>query len=289
MSPLDTHLHDTLAQHAADVEAPADLLRRVERRAQTMHRRRVALATTGTAAVTALAIVGGLTLTGDQTHDAVKVPIANPGGTPSAALPTLPPSPTPTATPGSSSGQTPVTSWPMAGSIATGWVTWGAVVRSLRTQVPADFLPLGDPRAIGATDTDGGEVVVFTVPAAGDRLVAAAVLQSAPGTAVGAHDIASDGNVPWVGVIVPVQTTSGTVDNGIVVGPPTTGQILFKLPGESKFRPVEGTDPRIAAVTLPHVEPGQPVAQVRVLSGDGIDDSSAYSGPIQQGVTFPDV
>jgi hypothetical protein len=155
--------------------------------------------------------------------------------------------------------------------------------------MPSDFAPLGAPKAIASGDTDGGAVTVFVVKA-GDHLVAGAVLRSAPDEAVAVHDIATDGDVPFVGVVVHVSTTGGHVDDGIVVAGPATGQIEFKLPDEPSFHAVEGSsEPRWVTVTLGHVQPGQPVAQVRVLGGDGNTDEPLYSGPIQAALTLPDL
>jgi hypothetical protein len=178
--------------------------------------------------------------------------------------------------------------WPRVGNEPS-WVRWDAVIRSLPPQIPAGFAPLGDPQVVGSGDTDGGPVAVFVVPAGG-HLVAGAVLKSDPGTAVAVHDIATDGDVPYVGVVVHVAAAGGAVDDGVVVGAPTTGQILFKLPGQAEFHPTESAgDPRWATVTLGQVTAGQPVAQVQVLDGDGNTDRPSYTGPIQAGVTFPDL
>jgi hypothetical protein len=280
MSPLDNELRQTLAQHATDVDGTTDLLTRVEGRARSMRRRRLSVAGAGGVVAIAVVVTVGFTITGGSSADRVSVPL----DTPSPSTPTNHSSPSPTPLPGSSG----VLAWPLVGE-PPDWVRWDAVVHSLAPQLPTGFGPIGQPLTIGEGDTDGGPVVVFVVPV-GDHLVAGAVLRTAPGAAVAVHDIASDGDVPYVGVVVHVQSSAGSVDDGVVVAAPTTGQILFKLPGESGFRPVEGgADPRWAAVTLGHVSGGQPVAQVRVLDGDGNTDLSTYTGPIEVGLTFPDV
>jgi hypothetical protein len=280
MSPLDNELRQTLAQHAADVDSTNDLLTGVESRARSMRRRRLSAAGVSGVAVIAAVVTVGVTVIGGNGADRVHVRI---GTTPSSSASNQP-SPSPTALPGSAGAM----GWPLVGADPT-WVQWDAVVRSLAPQLPTGFGPIGVPHAIGAGDTDGGLVAVFVVPA-GDHLVAGAVLRTAPGAAVAVHDVAPDGDVPYVGVVVRVQGGGGSVDDGVVVGAPTTGQILFKLPGESAFRPVDGgADPRWATVTLGHVSAGQPVAQVRVLDGDGKTDSSTFTGPIGSGLTFPDV
>lgn len=289
MSPLDNELRRTLTQHASDIDPTPELWANVERQARALHRRRVAIGGVTGAAVVAAVVVVGVGVSGGNQADKL-VPV-NPGPSNSASS-----SPSPVASPAPSNanppllpnGHVPVDAWPRVGANAT-WVQWDLVLQSMPDQMPSDFAPLGQPRVIGSGDSDGGPVAVFVVKA-GDHLVAGAVLRSAPDEAVAVHDIASDGDVPYVGVVVRVRASGGPVDDGIVVGAPTTGQIEFKLPGEPTFHVVEnGTDPRWATVTLGHVQPGQPVAQVRVLDGDGNIDSPSSSGPIQQGLTFPDV
>jgi hypothetical protein len=282
MSPLDNELRRTLTQHASDVDATSDLWVQVEHRARVLHRRRVALAGVSGAGVVAAVVVVGLTVAGGSQADRVIVPL-NPGPSDSAMV-----SPSPTVSPTALGGRVPVTEWPRVGANAT-WVHWDAVLQSMPAQMPSAFTPLREPTIIGSGDTDGGPVAVFVVKAGG-HLVAGAVLRSAPDEAVAVHDIATDGDVSYVGVVVPLDGGGGSVDDGVVVGAPTTGQILFKLPGDSDFHTVEGgADPRWAAVTLGHVQAGQPTAQVQVLDGNGDIDNSAYTGPIQVGVTFPDV
>ena len=281
MSPIDNELRRTLTQHASEVDAGSDLWVQVEHRARVIHRRRMAFGGMTGAAVVAAVVVVGVNMTGGS--DAVKIQPLDPGPSNSAASS---PSPVPTATLGRV--PVPVTEWPQVGTDPT-WVKWDAVLQSLPAQMPADFTPLSQPTAIASGDTDGGPAAVFVVKA-GDHLVAGAVLKSAAGEAVAVHDIATDGNVPYVGVVVHVSAPGGAVDDGLVVGAPTTGQIEFKLPGETSFHAVDGgTDPRWAAVTLGRVRPGDPVAQVRVLDGDGNMDRPAGTGPIQAGLTFPDV
>ena len=282
MSPLDNELRRTLTQHASDVDATSDLWAGVEHRARVIHRRRVAFGGVTGAAVVAAVVVVGVNVTGGS--NAAKLVPIEPGPSNSAA-----PSPSPVVTATSSPlARMPVTEWPRVGADAT-WVNWDAVLASMPAQMPSGFEPLGEPAVIGSGDTDGGAVAVFVVKAGG-HLVAGAVLRSKPDEAIAVHDIATDGDVPYVGVVVRVSASGGAVDDGIVVGAPTTGQIEFKLPGESSFHAVEGgADPRWAAVTLGQVRPGEPVAQVRVLDGDGNLDKSRYTGPIQQGITFPDV
>lgn len=290
MSPLDNELRRTLTQHASDVDAGSDLWTQVEHRARVLHRRRLALGSvTGAAVVAAVVVVVGVSVTGGTNADKL-VPV-NPGPSNSASA-----SPSPAVSPKLSNaippllpnGHVPVFAWPRVGAHPR-WLHWDAVLQSMKPQMPADFAPLVAPYVIGSGDTDGGAVAVFVVRA-GDHLVAGAVLESAPGEAVAVHDIAADGDVPFVGVVVHVEAAGGAVDDGIVVGAPTIGQIEFKLPGETDFHAVEGgADPRWATVTLGHVQPGEPVAQVRVLDGDGNLDRPLGSGPIQQGLTFPDV
>lgn len=281
MSPLDNELRRTLTQHAADVDGAADLWERVEHRARVMHRRRVAAAGAVSAAVVAAVVGVGINVAGGDRADRV-VPLTPP---PSA---TTQPSPSSTTAPGQPGGRVPVTRWPAVGQDPA-WVQWDAVLASMPAQMPSDFAPLGVPHVIGSGDTDGGSVAVFVVPAGG-HLVAGAVLQSAPDVAVAVHDLPTDGDVPYVGVVVRVTTSGGAVDDGVVVAAPTTEGIEFKLPGESAFHPVEsGTDPRWATVTLGQVTPGAPVAQVRVVNGAGNAGRTSNSGPIQAGLTFPDV
>jgi len=275
MSPLDTELRHTLAERAADVDGGTDLWVRVEQRARVLHRRRVAAGGAAGAVVVAAVVVVGVGVAGGNQADRV-VP-SHPGPLPSTTT-----AQTPTA------GRDSVAAWPAVGADPT-WVKWDAVVQSMPAQMPSGFAPLGTPHVIGSGDADGGPVAVFVIPV-GDHLVAGAVLRSAPDVAVAVHDIPTDGDVPYVGVVVHVQASGGQVDDGVVVGAPTTGQIEFRLPGESAFHPVEGgADPRWAAVTLGHVTPGEPVAQVRVLDGDGNMDRGSNTGPIQVGLTFPDV
>lgn len=288
MSPLDNELRRTLTQHASDVDATSDLWTSVEHRARVIHRRRVAVGGVSGAVVVAAVVVVGVNVTGGS-NAAKLVPLDT--GPSSSASPSPSPSvsPSPVASPTIGPVAVPVSQWPPAGETPT-WVNWDGVLQSLPAQMPTDFTPLGEPTAIGSGDTDGGPVAVFVVKA-GDHLVAGAVLKSAPGEAVAVHDIATDGDVPYVGVVVHVRAPGGGVDDGVVVGGPTTGQIEFKLPGESSFHAVEGggADPRWATVTLGQVQPGEPVAQVRVLDGDGNLDQPRYAGPIQAGLTFPDV
>lgn len=281
MSPLDNELRHTLSEHATDVDDSPDLWVRVEHRAQVMHRRRLAAGgVVGTAVLAAIVVVGVNITSGNQADRLVP---ATP--TPSSSMQ---PSPSATPVPTLPGGHVPVTAWPTVGS-DPGWVQWNAVVRSLPAQMPQGFAPLGGPVVIGSGDTDGGPVAVFVIPA-GHHLVAGAVLRSAPDVAVGVHDIPTDGDVPYVGVVVQVSAPGGTVDDGVVVGAPTTGQIEFKLPDEPDFHSVDsGSDPRWATVTLGRVQPGQPVAQVRVLDGDGNLESPSAVGPIQAALTFPDV
>ena len=279
MSPLDDELRRTLTMHASDVEDSADFLTKVEHRARTIHRRRLAAGGFGGAAVVVAAVFVSLAVADNGGGNHALVPVTPPSGGPSASA-----SPTgATAVQGADS----VMHWPRVGAQPT-WVRWDAVLGSLPRQMPADFAPIGAPSVVGTVDTDGGAVTVFVVPT-GDHLVAAAVLRSDPQVAVAVHDIARDGAVPLVGVVVRVPTPSGPVDDGVVFAAPTTGQILFKLPGQAQFEPVEGDDPRSAAVTLGHVTPGDAVAQVEVFDGNGDLDHPAYRGPIQVGFTFPDV
>lgn len=279
MSPLDNELRQTLTRHASDVDATSDLWTSVEHRARVIHRRRVAFGGVTGAAVVAAVVVVGVNVTGASNAD--KLVSVTPG--PSNSV-----SPSAVASPTLGGIAVPVTEWPRVGGDAT-WVNWDAVIASMPAQMPSGFTPLGQPTVIGSGDTDGGAVAVFVIQAGG-HLVAGAVLRSKPDEAVAVHDIADDGDVPCVGVVVHVSAPGGAVDDGVVVGAPTTGQIEFKLPGEPSFHAVEGgTDPRWAAVTLGPVQAGEPVAQVRVLDGDGNVDKPRYTGPIQAGVTFPDV
>jgi len=283
MSPLDNELRRTLTQHASDVDAMPDLWTSVEHRARGIHRRRVAFGGVSGAVVVAAVVVVGVNVGGGS--NAAKLVPLDPEPS-NSAQPSV--SPSPVASPTLGGVAVSVTEWPRVGSDPT-WVNWHAVLASMPAQMPSDFTPLGEPAVIGSGDTDGGQVAVFVVKA-GDHLVAGAVLKSTPDEAVAVHDIATDGDVPYVGVVVRVSAPGGPVDDGIVVGAPTTGQIEFKLPGESNFHAVEsGPDPRWATVTLGKVQPGEPVAQVRVLDGDGNLDSPRYTGPIQQGLTIPDV
>lgn len=281
MSPLDNELRRTLTQHATDVDPISDLWAGVEQRARMVHRRRIAIGgATGAAVVAVVAVVAVGASGGNQADKLVPL---NPGPSASASV-----SPSPVASPTLAGARAPVTGWPRVGADPT-WVNWDAVLQSMPAQMPSDFAPLGSPHVVGSGDTDGGAVAVFVV-SAGNHLVAGAVLKSAPGEAVAVHDIAPDGDVPYIGVVVHVPASGGTVDDGVVVAAPSTGQIEFKLPDETSFHAVEsGADPRWATVTLGRVQPGQPVAQVRVLDGDGNIDQPLYVGPIQQGLTFPDV
>ncbi|MDQ1695235.1 MAG: hypothetical protein QOJ03_588, partial [Frankiaceae bacterium] len=272
MSPIDDELRTTLRTRALDIVDGTDPLTGVERRARVIQRRRIAVGTTGGLTFVAVAVVGGLALTGASTDRLQAPPLAqhtaDPSSSPSPSTSTSPvPSPTPTLLPASAGAL----GWRSAGSGTDDWVRWSAVRASVAEQVPADFLPIGTPHVVGTGDTDGGAVVVFVVPA-GAHLVAGAVRKDAAGEATAVHDIADDGDVPYVGVVVRVQSSSGPVDDGLVVGAPTTGQILFKLPGQPDFVPAEGADARWATVTLGLVQPGQPAAQVQVLDGDGNTD-----------------
>lgn len=289
MSPLDSELRRTLAQHASDVDAGADLWVQVEHRARVIHRRRMAFGGATGAAVVAAVVVVGANMTGGS--NAARLVPLDPSPSNAAVAP-----PSPTSSPSVSNanppqlpnGRVPVTAWPRVGTDPT-WVQWDAVLQSMPAQMPSGFAPLGSPHVVGTGDTDGGPVAVFVVNA-GNHLVAGAVLKSLPGAAVAVHDIPWDGDVAYVGVVVRVPSPGGEIDDGVVVGAPTTGQIEFKLPGQAGFHAVEGgTDPRWATVTLGTVQPGEPVAQVRVLDGNGDIDSPSGTGPIQQGVTFPDV
>lgn len=281
MSPLDNELRQTLAERASDIDDVNDLLSQVESRAQAIHRRRVGAAGLGGTAAVAAVVVLGVALTGGAGTDRVRVP-----QTPQASESSGPSSPSPTPLPSSGSGHIVAMAWPRVGPNPT-WVRWDAVVHSLPSQVPAGFGAVGGPSVLGSGETDGGPVAVFVVPV-GDHLVAGAVLESDPGTAVAVHDIAPDGDVPFVGVVVHVQASGGAVDDGVVVGAPTTGQILFKLPEQPTFVSTESTgDPRWSTVTLGQVTPGQPVAQVELLDGNGDTGRPIYSGPIQVGLTFP--
>ena len=279
MSPLDTELRHTLVEHAADMNDTPDFWVGIEHRAQVIHRRRVATGgVAGAAVVAAVVVVSVGAMTGTQA-DRIRVLVPPPSttaraqSTPNGTLP---------------DGHVPVTEWQPVGTDPT-WVRWDAVLASMPDQMPSGFAPLGTPHVVGSGDTDGGAIAVFVV-SAGDNLVAAAVLRKAPGVAVAVHDIPADGDVPFVGVVVEATSSSGAVDDGVVVGAPSTGQIEFRLPGQQDFRAVEGgADPRWAAVTLGHVTPGNSVAQVRVLDGDGNTDHPRYTGPIEVGVTFPDV
>jgi hypothetical protein len=281
MSPIDTELRRTLTQRASEVQVAEDLWLGVEQRARALHRRRVAFGgVTGAAVVTAVVLIGVNVTGGGQADKPVPL---NPRPSSSAAS-----TPSPSASPTMGGSRMAVTEWPLVGADPT-WVKWDVVLRSMPAQMPSDFAPLGAPHIVGSGDTDGGAVAVFVVRA-GAHLVAGAVLESAPGKAVAVHDIASDGDVPYVGVVVHVPAPGASVDDGVVVGAPTTGQIEFKLPGESTFHAVEGgTDPRWAAVTLGQVRPGDPAAQVRVLDGDGNVDRPRGTGPIEAALTFPDV
>lgn len=285
MSPLDTHLRDTLAEHAGDVEAPRDLFGLVERRARALHRRRVALATTGTAAVAALAVVGGLTLTGGSGTDTVRAPITH-GGSPITTGPTplSSPSPATTATGTPASATAYPMSWPEVPKATVSWVQWPAVQASIAKQLPPSFDPPQRLRPLAVLDTDGGPAVLL-VAASGGRTIAAAVLQSDPATAVAVHDTDSTAQVS---AVVRVRTGNGTVDDGLVVAAPGAGRILFLLPGQTNYGGHSDPDQRWATITLGHVVPGQPVAQMRILDGDG-KQTALYDGPIGVGVTFPDI
>lgn len=274
MSPLDTELRRTLAEHAAYMDGAADLWLGVEHRAQVMHRRRLAAGgMTGAAVVAAVVVVSFGVATGTQADRVVPTTPQPSGSTITTSLP---------------AGSVPVMSWPAVGADPT-WVHWDAVLASMPEQMPPGFAPLGTPHVIASGETDDGAAAIFVL-SAGSNLVAAAVLRTAPGVATAVHDIPADGDVPFIGVILPTGDSSAPVDDGVVVGAPSTGQIEFRLPGQQDFHAVEGgADPRWAAVTLGRVTPGTPVAQVRVLDGDGNTDRPVYSGPIEVGVTFPDI
>lgn len=280
MSPLDTEIRHTLVEHAADLNDTPDFWVGIEHRAQVIHRRRVATGgVAGAAVVAAVVVVSVGAMTGTQA-DRIQV-LRHPQPSPTAREQSSPAGTLP-------DGHVPVTEWQTVGVDPT-WVRWDAVLASMPGQMPSGFVPLGTPHVVGSGDTDGGAIAVFVV-SAGDNLVAAAVLRRAPGVAVAVHDIPADGDVPYVGVVVETTGSGGSVDDGVVVGAPSTGQIEFRLPGEREFHAVEGgTDPRWAAVTLGHVTPGNPVAQVRVFDGDGNTDQSRDTGPIEVGLTFPDV
>ena len=283
MSPLDVHLRETLDREADDAPQPSDMFVGVERRARSIHRRRMTWAAGSTAAVVAsVAVAGSLTLGGGQST--LRTPIAHdgsPSSSPSAIQSGVP-------TPAPATAHASAMTWPVAGTGTADWVHWSAVLTSVESQVPAGFTPVGEPHVVGVGDTDGGAVVVFVMPA-GDHLVAGAVLSTAPGQALAVHDIATDGDVPYVGVVVRVQSSSGPVDDGVVVGAPSMDEISFRLPGQPAFVRAEGgSDRRWATVTLGRVEAGAPVAQVRVQGSAG-DGHTRYEGPVEVGVTFPDV
>src|SRR6476646_2530249 len=142
MSPLDTELRHTLAEHAADTTDTRDLWVRVEHRAQVIHRRRVATGgVAGAAVVAAVVVVSVGAMSGSSQGDRV-VPIHQPE--PSSSTQSSP------TMPGTlPNGHVPVTAWQAVGADPT-WVRWDAVLMSMPSQMPSGFAPLGTPHVIGS-------------------------------------------------------------------------------------------------------------------------------------------
>ncbi len=268
---IDEQLRNALHERADGLTAPPDPVAAIERRARGIHRRRVATAVAGATMV--LAAVGAATPAIMNALD---------GGTPSTPYAVSPPSTS--ASPSQVPDPSTVLGWPMAGDPAVAAsLSEGQMYAWVREQQPFGW---GDPTDLhvlwaGDLAKPAGKVVVFTVRS-GDHVMAGAWLMPTDQAAklVALHDV--EDKAAQVSVVLDKQVA-------VVVGAPTTGQILYARAYGAAFTPVETTD-RTAVIPLGDAyQPGVSVPQIKVVDGDGNLAKPAYEGPIGRGLTFPDV
>lgn len=252
MSPIDDELRTMLRTHADDMPTEHDLMAVVETRARSIHRRRVAVATTtGGLAVAAVAMAGSLALTGSA-HDSLRTRPVPPG---------LEPSATASAAPSADR----LLDWPLREN------TPGVALSYVGNPLWAGFSPRHDLLIVGQAPQADGSVnsQISVSPANGGQGYALMYGTIAPGTKQLSFIIGS-GKTSYV----------------VVVGAPETGQIRYAADGKN-FRPedtVQGVAvfPRTWTRTSPLVEDA-----IEVLDGNGDVDHPLYRGPIDPGPSTP--
>jgi hypothetical protein len=253
MSPLDDQVRQTLQRHADDVPAAPDLLANVERSAGRLRRRHVALGATGALAVVAVAVVGGLALTGSSTDTLRVAPGGDGNGTPT---PTSTPTPSPVAT-------------------ATGgpWLDW-----PYRKGEGAEALaPSGEvhPLWAGQIDDDGTSIVIGQ-QANDDGTMHSRAWVFPPGGDPTAYQL--DGVTINDADTHEVSFLFGDRPCLVVVGEPGTGQIDVSA-DRTTYEPVETVDGVAAICRMGPPDVPSP-RWIRVLDGDGNLDQPIYEGPI---------
>jgi hypothetical protein len=260
MSPIDSHLRDALARHAAEAPTEADWFNAVERRALGMRRRRIAAVSSAAAIVLAGGVVGGLAVTGGG-EDRVVVPPLNPGN---SATPT--PEPSDTAPP-TSDGR--YLTWPYRSGDGTEALDPAGAVHPLW----GGKLPTGTTVVIGQYVDDAGEVrarAYIDEQGVEPYTVDGAVID--PAKTVEVSFVLPGEAYPYV----------------LVIGPPTTGQIEYAADGTT-YEPMETVD---GWALFKRTGPGPGSTdgdRIRVLDGNGDLDHPLYEGPIDTGPSEPDV
>jgi hypothetical protein len=286
MSPLDTELREALRHHAADVTSPGAPLDAIERRAHGIRRRRTALAVAGTAVVVAAVAVAVPLITDATSHDDSRAKFA------------VTSTPTPEVTAPAFPRPVNLLTWPARGQAGSG------AGRAFLDTIVADYTARHGAAATGLelwygrlpTGSEVGVAQVWTAQG-GDAWTVVAerladgrffVVREAPtwfsdqkaGESVSAtkEDVS---RIAQISAVVQGEATPYVV----VVGAPTTGQILYAADGAT-FKPVDTVD---GVAVFERTGPtGSSPDLIEVLDGNGNLDAPMYKGVIDTGSSVPD-
>ena len=255
MSPLDSHLRSTLAEHADEMSAEPLPFATVERRARRLRQRRAGAALAGVAVLSSAAVVTGVTLSGSGTghRDTLRMPPLNHASTAPAEV-----SPQPTATLPVAAGH--YLDWPYRSGAGAASLDPAGTVHPLW----GGRLPNDSTVVVGQQVDDKGDVraVAWVTPADDQPFqLQGAVLK--PGTTEEVSFVLPGDEFPYV----------------LVIGAPTTGQIVY-AERDDEWAPVE-TEEGVA------VFPRTGTGQDRILVEDG-DGADLYLGHIDVGPGEPD-
>lgn len=261
MSPIDNHLRESLSRHAAEAPAESDWFTTIERRAQTMRRRRMAWISGATSVVLAGGVIGGLAVAGGD-RDTVKVPIGNGNSeTPS-------PSATPSGFPGDLSNDMPPP--------ANGYLDWP--YREGPGVAAAELAYLDERSLWGGRVGDAIVVIGQKVDDAGVVRANAWISENRETYQIAGARMKPE-RTNEVSFVLPGEAYPWV----LVIGAPTTGQIEYAADG-STYEPVETVEGWALFKRT-----GNEDDRIRVLDGDGDLDRPLYEGPIDTGPSEPDV
>lgn len=285
MSPLDTELREALHRRAGDVTSVTDPTPGIERRARTIRRRRTATAVVG-AAVAVAAVAFAVPAITDAVRDD------------SQAKFTTSVSPTPQQTALNYPAPVNALAWPARGEAGT------ADGHAFLNKVLADFTHRHGMPVTGVSLWFGrlptGSTVGVSQVWAGDGSDAWTVVaqQLTDGTLFVVRE-----EPTWFSDQKPGEPVSATKEDVarikqisavvqgeaypyvVVVGAPTTGQILYAADGVT-FNPV---DTRDGVAVFERTGPTTSAPDlIEVLDGNGNLDAPAYKGQIDTGPSTPD-